>query len=79
MEGNYPALRSNPRFQRKHETTEIRGVSRSQQGTITCFVERGDKTPANTNDEESLLRMTLSTFRVCFCVCVNRFRLVTRG
>lgn len=70
MEGNYPAPSSNPRF---NERTEIRGVSQSQRGTISCFVERrgrGDKTPVNTDDEESLSRRSSSA-------CLNG--LVTSG
>lgn len=64
-------------IQRKHEATEIRrGFPESTRDNhLLCRARRGrgDKTPVNTNDEDSLLHVTLSTFRVCFCVCVNKF------
>lgn len=55
-----------PLMRHNHETTETREVSQSQRRTITCFLRarrgRGDKTAVNTDDEESLSRVTFSHF-----------------
>lgn len=47
----------------RDEATPIRGVSQSQRGTITCLVEREDKFPANTKDEEDIIHSKSTRIR----------------